>query len=154
MVVDIEIRRATRADVSKVTACVRAAYAPYLDRMATPPAPLLDDYPTLIARGVVDVAERRDQVVGLIVWWAEADHAFVDNVAVSPAAQGLGLGRRLLDHAAEWASAAGHDELRLYTNEAMTENLAYYPRLGFVETHRAVGDGYDRVYFTKRLSSH
>lgn len=43
-------------------------------------------------------------------------------------------------------------EIRLYTNEAMTENLAYYPRHGYTETHRAEQDGFRRVYFRKRLA--
>ncbi len=34
----------------------------------------------------------------------------------------------------------------------MTENLAFYARRGFVETHRAVVDGYRRVFLCKRLS--
>lgn len=41
--------------------------------------------------------------------------------------------------------------IRLCTNEAMTENLAYYLRMGYPETHRAVENGYHRVFFTKRL---
>jgi hypothetical protein len=40
-------------------------------------------------------------------------------------------------------------EIRLYTNEAMTENLAYYPRRGYTETHRAAEDGFNRVFFRK-----
>jgi hypothetical protein len=35
----------------------------------------------------------------------------------------------------------------------MTENLAYYARHGYVETHRAVDDGFRRGYFRKSLSS-
>ena len=33
----------------------------------------------------------------------------------------------------------------------MTENLALYPALGYVETGRRVEDGFSRVYFSKRL---
>jgi hypothetical protein len=33
----------------------------------------------------------------------------------------------------------------------MTENLALYSRLGFVETHRAEEIGLNRVYMTKTL---
>ncbi len=33
----------------------------------------------------------------------------------------------------------------------MTENLAYYPRHGYAETHRAEQDGFRRVFFRKRL---
>jgi hypothetical protein len=34
----------------------------------------------------------------------------------------------------------------------MTENLAYYPRRGFVEIGRRVEDGFRRVYFSKQLN--
>lgn len=51
--------------------------------------------------------------------------------------QGSGAGGALLAYADEAARAAGRSEIRLYTNEAMTENLEYYPRRGFAETHRA-----------------
>ncbi len=43
------------------------------------------------------------------------------------------------------------NEVRLYTNEAMAENLTYYPRHGYRETHRATQDGYRRVFFTKAV---
>jgi hypothetical protein len=45
----------------------------------------------------------------------------------------------------------GLPEIRLYTNEAMTENLGYYPRRGYRETHRATQNGYRRVFFSKVL---
>ena len=41
--------------------------------------------------------------------------------------------------------------MRLYTNEAMTENLAYYPRHGYTETHRARQDGCCRVSFRETV---
>jgi hypothetical protein len=40
----------------------------------------------------------------------------------------------------------------LYTNQKMTENLDFYPRLGYVETRRLSEDGFERVYFEKRLT--
>ena len=42
-------------------------------------------------------------------------------------------------------------ELRLYTNQLMTENLALYPALGYTETGRRAEDGFARVYFSKRI---
>src|SRR5262249_39060237 len=73
--------------------------------------------------------------------------------AVRPSARGRGIGARLLAFAEDQARALGRDEIRLYTNEAMTENLAYYPRHGYTETHRAEQDGFRRVFFRKRLTS-
>jgi len=35
----------------------------------------------------------------------------------------------------------------------MTANLAYYPRHGYTETHRAQEDGFRRVFFAKKLGA-
>ncbi len=109
------------------------------------------DYTTLVNVGHVWVAERDDAVVGLLVLKLEPDHLLLDNIAVSPNAQGTGVGAQLLNFAEARAHEHGRTEVRLYTNEVMTENIAYYPRHGFVETHRATDHGYRRVFFTKHL---
>jgi ribosomal protein S18 acetylase RimI-like enzyme len=75
----------------------------------------------------------------------------LENVAVHPDAQGRGLGRDLLALADREAVRQRMTEIRLYTNEVMTENLAYYPRHGYVETGRAEQDGYRRVFFRKAV---
>ena len=62
------------------------------------------------------------------------------------------LGRALLGFVEQQAREAGCHEIRLYTHERMTENLAYYPNLGYEETGRRTEDGYDRVYFRKMLA--
>lgn len=49
------------------------------------------------------------------------------------------------------ATELGHNEIRLYTNEAMTENLTFYPAHGYHETTRGLQDGYRRVYFSKSI---
>jgi hypothetical protein len=41
----------------------------------------------------------------------------------------------------------------LYTNERMTENLVFYPALGYVETGRGMQDGFARVFYRKPLWS-
>jgi hypothetical protein len=46
----------------------------------------------------------------------------------------------------------GLPALRLLTNVAMTENLAIYRHIGFVETHRGVHNGYHRAYLRLDLS--
>jgi GNAT superfamily N-acetyltransferase len=147
----VSLHWATPEDLADVMACVNAAYEKYVAVMGRKPAPMLADYSRLIADGAVQVAESDQSIVGVIVMWPEADHLYVDNVAVLPSAQGTGVGQLLLDAADAAAVGGGHDEIRLYTNEAMTENLTYYPRRGYVETHRATADGYQRVYYRKRL---
>ncbi len=57
----------------------------------------------------------------------------------------------LLERAERDAVELGLTEVRLYTNEAMTENLTFYPRHGYRETGRALQDGFRRVYFSKTV---
>ena len=85
-------------------------------------------------------------VDGYMVAWAETDAYFVDNIAVDPARQGRGLGRKLMAHAADEAKRRHLPAIRLYTNAAMTENLSMYAHMEFIETHRVVEKGFARVY--------
>jgi len=66
------------------------------------------------------------------------DHLLLDNVAVDPALHGRGLGRTLIAFAKREALRRGYREVRVYTHEAMAENLAMYPVLGWQETGRSV----------------
>jgi GNAT superfamily N-acetyltransferase len=149
----LSVRKAGPADVSRISAIVAAAYAPYTPGIGRPAAPVTADYPGAVARGEVWVAESDGAVAGLLVLLAKSDHLLLENVAVDPAAQGTGVGARLLATAEEHAAELGLAEIRLYTNAAMTENLGYYPRRGYVETHRGTENGFERVYFSKRIGS-
>jgi GNAT superfamily N-acetyltransferase len=145
------IRLAVAADCAAVTACVEAAFALYVPRIGRKPMPMLHDYAAVIAAGQVHVLEDGDAMVGFIMLVPEPDHLLVDTVSIWPDLQGRGHGRRLLAFAEDEARRLGLAELRLYTNAAMTENVAMYPRLGYVETGRGGQDGFQRVFFAKRL---
>src|SRR5262249_19602168 len=126
------------------------AYARYLDRMDRPPAPMLNDHRAATAAGQIWVLG--EPVIGVIVLMSDEDSLLVENVAVSPAVQGNGYGRRVMEFAEQHARSRGLRRLTLYTNEIMTENLAIYSRLGYRETARRTEDGYRRVYMERRLS--
>ena len=145
------IRPAVAADLPAIAALVERAYAPYVARIGRRPAPMDADFAAHVADGEAFVLEIDGALAGLIVWRVETDHGFVDNVAVDPARQGRGVGRRLLARVEADAKRRGLAELRLYTNAKMTENLTLYPKLGWTETERRVEDGFDRVFFRKRL---
>lgn len=114
---------------------------------------MLDDYASLIDAGRVHVAERNGFVGGVLVLIPQDDAMLLDNVAVSPEAQGSGLGRMMLEYAERAAIEAGFRSVKLYTNEAMTENIALYARIGYAETHRVEEKGFWRVYMRKCLDS-
>jgi ribosomal protein S18 acetylase RimI-like enzyme len=145
----VDVRLATPADADSVAALVDAAYRDYIPRIGRRPAPMDADYSALIERGQLWVAVDDGYLLGILVLVPKPDHLLLENIAVAPEAQGNGLGWLLLDVADEQASEQGLPEIRLYTNAAMTENLAFYPRCGYVETGRAEQDGFSRVFFSK-----
>lgn len=143
------IRLANRDDLTSVEEIVRAAYTHYIARIGREPGPMLDDYASLVAEGRVYVAEHDGIVQGLLVLILQDDTLLLDNIAVAPQAQGLGLGRLMLTFAENVAREAGCGAIKLYTNEAMTENIALYGRIGYTETHRIEEKGLRRVYMRK-----
>lgn len=147
------LRTARPADRAAVEAIVNAAYSIYVARIGKPPGPMLDDYAGLIAQDAVSVLDDdTGAVAAIIVLLPKPDHLLLDNVAVRPDQQGRGFGRRLIEFAEAEARRLGYRELRLYTHERMTENIALYARLGFDETGRGHEAGYDRVFMIKRLA--
>jgi len=145
------LRPATAADARRLTELVRAAYEHYVERLGGPPRPMTDDYAEVVRRHRVTVAERGGEIVGLIVLAVDGEGFVVDNVAVDPSHRGTGVGRALLEHAEVAARHAGFDSIRLYTHERMTENLALYTRIGYVEYDRRLHGEARLVYMRKAL---
>jgi ribosomal protein S18 acetylase RimI-like enzyme len=145
------LRSATAADAPRLTEVVRAAYSHYVPRLGAPPRPMTDDYAKVLRTHRVTVAERGDEILGLAVLGDDEEGFFIDNVAVDPSHQGIGVGKALLEHAESAARDAGFDSIYLYTHERMVENLAMYQRIGYVEyDRRPVGEA-RIVYLRKNL---
>ena len=149
----VTLRPAEAADLATLRAIAAAAYERYVPRIGRAPAPMSADYAEAVRSRQAWVAVGDDEIAGLIVLVPQPGYLLLENVAVRPAAQGRGVGARLMALAESEARRLELPEIRLYTNEAMTENLAYYPRHGYTETHRAEQEGFRRVYFRKRLAA-
>jgi ribosomal protein S18 acetylase RimI-like enzyme len=147
----VTVRRASLADVPALYLVVHEAYLLYVPRIGRMPAPMTADYSAAVRSGQAWVALADGEIAGLIVLVVYQGYLLIENIAVLPSAQRRGIGARLLTLAEDEARAHGLGEIRLYTNEGMTENLAYYPRRGYVETHRAEEEGFRRVFFSKQL---
>lgn len=145
------VRAATDADAPAVSALVDAAYAPYVARIGGPPGPMTLDYAQVIADHPTTVLERNGEVIGVLVLAEDEEGFCVNNVAVHPAHRGRGLGRRLLAFAEAEARRAGFASIYLFTHELMTENLALYAGLGYVEYARRDRDGSTLVFLRKPL---
>ena len=137
----IAIRPATADDALGLTACIDAAYAPFLAKGLDLP-PVSEGIAGDIRDHHIWVATQSDRIVGGVVL-VLGDAAHLANLAVHPDAGGQGPGQALIAMATNAARAAGHDKLHLATHHKMTGTQAFYRRLGWVEVGR---DG-NKVYF-------
>jgi len=151
MIDKLRIRAATPADAPAVAEIVDQAYRHYITRIGKPPGPMLDDYAARVSEGAVWVLEEGALIVAIIVLLPAPNYPLLDNIAVSPARQSLGLGRRLLAFAEAEALRRGYREIRLYTHQTMVENQRLYASIGYQETGRGTEAGFDRVFMRKPL---
>ncbi|HET6165248.1 MAG TPA: GNAT family N-acetyltransferase [Marmoricola sp.] len=107
------------------------------------------DFEALVARIVADYADRHDPAreAG---WIAEIDgeragcvflmagerpgEARLRILLVTPAARGLGVGSRLVDHCLGFARDAGYERVVLWTNDVLVSARRIYEAAGFVLT--------------------
>ncbi len=153
-VVDVQVRRAALSDVAAIESIVHAAFGKYVARIGRPPAPMGADYRAAVMSSRVWVIQADREIAGVVVNEVHDDHLLLDTVAVAPGAQGRGYGALLLARSEDDARELGLSEVRLVTNQAMTENQMFYPRHGYTETARRRQDGYDRVFYAKKLAAH
>lgn len=145
------LRRATRSDAGSIKRLVDAAYRDYEPLLGRTPLPMLTDFATAIDDHPVWVLESGPAIVGVIELIPNDAELWVDNVAIDPAWQGRGLGRRLLGFAADEAIRLRLPALGLLTNERYLANIAMYERYGYRETHREPHLGSDLIHFRRSL---
>jgi ribosomal protein S18 acetylase RimI-like enzyme len=126
-----ELRQATASDVADIRKLTREAYAKWVPLIGREPKPMTADYAEAVRTHRIDLLHVAGALAALIETIAEADHLLVENVAVSPAFQGRGLGRKLMAHAEQIAASRGHGEIRLYTNKLFAQNIELYRKLGY-----------------------
>jgi 2-methylisocitrate lyase-like PEP mutase family enzyme/ribosomal protein S18 acetylase RimI-like enzyme len=149
----MNLRRATPAEAPAIAALARRAYARATAMIGLPPMPVVADYAEILADPAWEcwvvgggagleaslALEIRPKSFGLY------------SIAVDPAAQGSGLGRKLMLFAERRARERGYREISLFTNVRMVSNRAFYRRLGYEETGRAGYSGRNAVTMAKRL---
>jgi ribosomal protein S18 acetylase RimI-like enzyme len=155
------IRLARPDDQPAVEACIADAYEKFRPMINRTPGPMLDDYQAFIAEGHVDVyelpdAEGHPEIVGVMVAFGEPrddpEHYEIETLAVLEKCQGEGIGKAFLALAEERIRARSIQWARLYTNEVMTENYAWYKRWGYVDYERRHDRGYNRIFFEKQIA--
>jgi len=96
-----------------------------------------------------------DRVVGCVFARESGNALYIGKLAVDPAEQGNGIGRRLIAAVEDHARRLGKPALELETRVELTGNHAFFRRLGFVEVARTAHAGYDRptsITFRKQFA--
>ena len=146
------MRQATVADAAAVLALTRESYQKWVAVTGREPLPMRVDYAEALLKNRIDLLYEGDTLAALIETELEPDHLLIVNVAVSPAFQKRGLGRRLMAHAETLAIEAGRTKLLLYTNSLMAENISLYEKLGYlIERQQQFGTSI-QVYMSKSTS--
>ncbi len=147
----MDIRQAKRSDLNDIQACATEAYSKYVQRVGKPPAPMVADFANQIDQQQIWVGVIDNHVAGYVVLYPLTNSMHLENVAILSRYVGQGIGRQLIGFAESEARRLSLDAVELYTNIKMTENIAYYPKLGYLETDRREEDGFSRVYYKKSL---
>lgn len=92
-------------------------------------------------------AEVDGRLLGCAFLRPEPDFLYVGKLAVSPEAQGSGIGSRFLTDAEAIARDLGKPTLRLETRIELTGNHRRFGAWGFVRTAEKSHAGYDRITF-------
>jgi len=125
------LRHAGPSDAAAIRELTRAAYAKWVPLIGREPKPMGADYEAAVRAHRFDLLYRDGELAALIETIVEPGHLLIENLAVSPACQGLGLGKKLMAHVESLAASLGFAEVRLYTNKLFVENTAFYARLGY-----------------------
>jgi len=125
------LRRAEAGDAAAVRELTRQAYAKWVPVIGREPKPMQADYDEAVRNHRIDLLHVDGKLAALIETIDEPDHLLVENVAVAPAFQRRGLGRKLMAHAERLAVSLGYREIRLYTNKLFAENVELYAGLGY-----------------------
>jgi N-acetylglutamate synthase-like GNAT family acetyltransferase len=132
------IRRAGAEDAQAIRDLTRQAYAKWIPVIGREPFPMTADYQLAVARHWIDLLEEGKELLGLIEMIPQADHLFIENLAVS---SGYQKGGAVLP------------EVQLATNKAFSSNLTFYQKRGFeLYDSKTLPDGGTMVRFRKRVS--
>jgi 2-methylisocitrate lyase-like PEP mutase family enzyme/ribosomal protein S18 acetylase RimI-like enzyme len=148
------LRPATPDDAPAIADLARRAYARWTHLIGMPPMPVIADYVAMLRDGkawecwVVDGAQGLQASLAL---QTEPQRFNLYSIAVDPAVQAAGLGRKLMLFAERRARERGFRQIELFTHITMVANRAFYGRLGYVETGRAHYSGRQAVTMAKRL---
>src|SRR5580704_16892678 len=136
MMAQHKVRRAVDGDAEAITKLVNAAFIVerfFIDRDRIDAVKVRE----MMGTGAFLLIEDGEKLVGCVYVEIRGERAYFGLLAVDPARQGQGLGRKMISEAEEYAGAAGCCFMDLRIVNLRTELPPFYRRLGYVETGTA-----------------
>ena len=130
----ILLREATAEDAPALAAVIQAAFEEYRGRLDPPSGAHAESVQSIrqkltTARAVV--ASVNQDIVGCAFYEPEADYFYLGRVAVLPQYRLQGIGRKLIALVETQARSLGFARVRLAVRVVLTDNRAWYERLGY-----------------------
>lgn len=147
-----QIRKGTPSDKFQIENIASTAYKKYVDLIGKKPAPMVADFLKHLNEDDVFVIEdtHNSQIMGYAILVVKNNEYWLENIAVYPTKTKQGIGTRLIRYVEDFVSKSA-STIQLYTNVKMHENIDWYKRIGFSEFKRKNVEGFERVYFIKKL---
>jgi ribosomal protein S18 acetylase RimI-like enzyme len=120
----------------------------YMDGVIDPPSSALrltqEALKQKAAEESVFLALLDGRMVGCVFLAEKQDHFYLGKLAIDPACQGRGIGRRLIEAAEALVGTTAKPIIELQVRVELSRNQATFTRLGFRETGRTAHAGFNR----------
>src|SRR5437870_1364737 len=132
---EVEIRLAIPDDADAIAEILRVAFSEfkndYTSEALSVVTPSADEIATRFGEGPQWLATVDGKPRGTVSVVREPDHLYIRSMAVLPEAQGMGIGRKLLDAVESYAIENGFNRLFLYTTYFSRVAIQLYEKRGF-----------------------
>ncbi len=132
---DVQIRIASPGDAEKIGSLIREAFAPlenfYTTEAFAAVTPNAAEIRARFSEGAIWAALKNEEIIGTVSTVIEGKLLYIRSMAVLPSAQGLGIGRALLEAVENYAIENGFENLFLYTLPFLSGAIRLYEQNGF-----------------------
>ncbi|UUX51822.1 GNAT family N-acetyltransferase [Nisaea acidiphila] len=135
-----------RDDLTEIVALVHRAFGEYRGKLMPESGALSETVESLgkrLEKNRLFLAEQDGKLCGAVFAARKRDAIYLDRLAVDSTARGRGIARSLINAVEEHARESGTSRVTLGVRLALTGNIAYFQRQGFVETGRQAHAGFD-----------